>query len=45
MAFAYPNKSLLIEVPSTAGQAMATGDERKGTFLPAATGFTSDCFT
>lgn len=41
VASAYPNKSLLIIVPSTAGQAVAMGDEAEGMSLPVSTGFAS----
>lgn len=40
IASAYPNKFLLIMVPSNAGQEVAMGDEKKGMSLLVATGFT-----
>lgn len=41
IASAYPNKSLLIMVPSNSGQKVAMRDETKGMSLPVAPGFTS----
>lgn len=40
MASAYPNKSLLIMVPSTVGQSVALGGETKGMSLTVDTTFT-----